>query len=357
MDDDLAWGSSVWAVEAGPSTTAATAKPRPPSIEVPPPPTPFDQDNTGFSDDFDDFSAPTETAEESTAGADDDFGDFEDFEEGGVQPASAFADAESFSEAGPSTYGTFERPWEPLRLNPATSRQELRDEIDGILAPLWNGEDITAVTTDDPMREVEGVGQILITPSGREMYKVLLQTAPPTQPANWTRSRIRRQHLISLGIPVNLDEVLPQASGKPLPPLEIHTRPMSAPPGRASGHNSRSGTPQPGPRNNIVAQLGPKPDIDTASIQQLLADDIESLKIDSLSNLERQLNELKMQTAQVSSLLTYLLQSRDALQQDSDTYNGLIGGLVNQMAQKVKSGKPLGRTGSLSVRGNQGGVV
>ncbi|KAH6915052.1 hypothetical protein BKA70DRAFT_1257849 [Coprinopsis sp. MPI-PUGE-AT-0042] len=356
MDEDLAWGSSVWAVESGPSLSTTTTKPRPPSIEVPPPPTPFDQDSAGF-DDFDDFSAPTETVEEGAVVADDDFGDFEDFEEGDVQPASAFGDVHSFNEAGPSTFGTFEQPWQPLQLDPLPSLQELRQEVDDILAPLWLGEDISATTTDDPMRDVEGIGQILITPSGREMYKALLQTAPPTQPANWTRSRIRRQHLISLGIPVNLDEVLPQATGKPLPPLEIHTRPMSAPPGRMSGHNSRSGTPQPsGPRSNLVAQFGPKPDVDSARIGQLLSDDIESLKIDSLPNLERMLSELKMQTANVSSLLTYLLQSRDALQQDSDTYNGLIGGLVSQMAQKVKSGKPPTRSGSLSVRGH-GGVV
>lgn len=110
--------------------------------------------------------------------------------------------------------------------------------------------------------------------NSREMYKGLLHTSPPTKPPNWTRSRIRRQHLISLGIPVNLDEVLPKASGKPLPPLEIHTRPMSAPPGArphpGSNHPSRSGTPQPGPRNNIVAQFGAKPEIDTARIARLL---------------------------------------------------------------------------------------
>jgi hypothetical protein len=67
-----------------------------------------------------------------------------------------------------------------------------------------------------------------------------------------------------------------------------------------------------------------------------------------LPNLERILSELKMQTANTSGLLTYLLQSREALQQDSETYNGLIANLVSEMAQKVKSGKPMGR--SMSVR-------
>jgi hypothetical protein len=45
------------------------------------------------------------------------------------------------------------------------------------------------------------------------MYKNLLQTPPPTKPPNWTRSRIRQQHLIALGVPVNLDEMLPRANG------------------------------------------------------------------------------------------------------------------------------------------------
>lgn len=106
---------------------------------------------------------------------------------------------------------------------------------------------------------------------------MLLKTPPPTKPPNWTRSRIRRQHLIALGIPVNLDEVLPRANGKPLPTLEISTRPMSAPPGRrhahahdtGTNHNSRSGTPQPG-GVNISAQYGEKPDLDLSKINKLL---------------------------------------------------------------------------------------
>lgn len=66
-----------------------------------------------------------------------------------------------------------------------------------------------------------------------------------------------------------------------------------------------------------------------------------------LAALERHLADLRMQTANTSSLLTYLLQSRDALQQDSETYNGLIAELVGE-AQKIKSGKP---TRTMSKRG------
>ena len=63
----------------------------------------------------------------------------------------------------------------------------------------------------------------------------------------------------------------------------------------------------------------------------------------STTRLNQHLADLQEQTAQTSALLTYLLQTRDALQQDSETYNKLIGELVAE-AQKSKTGK---RTGSL----------
>lgn len=45
---------------------------------------------------------------------------------------------------------------------------------------------------------------------------------------------------------------------------------------------------------------------------------------------------MRAQTATTSALLTHLLQVRDGLQQDSETYNGLIGELIGE-AQKSKT--------------------
>jgi hypothetical protein len=77
---------------------------------------------------------------------------------------------------------------------------------------------------------------------------------------------------------VNLDEVLPHAGGKPLPALQITTRPMSAPPGAlSSGPNgsvssrqgSRTGSPAP---KGVVSQLGlgPRPQLEQNKIDDLL---------------------------------------------------------------------------------------
>lgn len=62
------------------------------------------------------------------------------------------------------------------------------------------------------------------------------------------------------------------------------------------------------------------------------------MSMQRLSKLENHLQAIKDQTAQTSTLLTYLLQMRDALQQDSDMYNKLIAELVGE-AQKIKTGK------------------
>lgn len=282
MDDDITFGASVWST----SDVADTIPPlqtNPPILSTPH----FGEDQ------FEDFDDPVQTMQ-ADAG-DDDFGDFGDFDEAEVVNSTGFDDGEFGQEvqiAGPSSYAE----WHPLRLDPLPSRSELEDQVSSILEPIWGSADISGLLTDDGIREVEGVGQILVTPEryvfysdvflpqlityiSRDLHKTLTQSPPPTKPPNWTRSRIRRQHLIALGIPVNLDEVLPRANGKPLPPLQITTRPMSAPPGPrnsfsqnappTSYHNSRAATPvsrQPTPPSHF----GPKPELDNAKIGKLL---------------------------------------------------------------------------------------
>ncbi len=171
---------------------------------------------------------------------------------------------------------------------------------------------------------------------------------------------------------MNLDEVLPHAGSKPLPALHITTRPMSAPPvprngvqplnGRTSSNTSRAGTPvagAPAPgsaRRGAVSQLGlgPKPQLDERRIGELLSLTpgmflvvesftgicahcrVDQLSLLPLASLEASLSGLRTQTQNTSALLTYLLQTKDALQQDSETYNRLIAELVGE-AQKMKN--------------------
>ncbi|THH14388.1 hypothetical protein EW146_g5929 [Bondarzewia mesenterica] len=355
MDDDITFGASVWATPNNNTTVLSS---------------PIQDDHPSFSrissspvkddgfDDFDSFGTPADFA--STGGDVDDFGDFGDFGEA-QEAESGFADDAGFDEqarwAGPSS-----REWEALRLDPLPSRAGLEGQINNILGPLWATDDLSQAFTDEDIREVGGLNQVLITPESRSLYQALFPPTPPSaQPPNWTRSRIRRQHLIALGVPVNIDEFLPQAKSKPMPALHITTRPMSAPPGPRqqpsnsganstsnSRNNSRVGTPvQPPSRGapSVASQLGlgPKPQLDEQTISDLLELTEDNLSLLPLHHLEAHLTSLQAQTSKTSALLTYLLQTRDALQQDSETYNKLIGELVGE-AQKMKTGIGKGRT-------------
>lgn len=343
MEDDFSF-SSIWGDSSDPSSLPLEQPIVPPINGFPP-----SSSSSQGDDDFDDFG----TARTGTSDAqDDDFGDFGDFGEAQEMAVPADFEGVGFGEVVRIAEPTIpESDWEPLRLDPMPSREDLQAQLCEVLGPIWT-DDISEFTTAEDIRQVEGISQILVTPESRDLYNILFHSPPPTKPPNWTRSRIRQQHLISLGIPVNLDELLPHANGKPLPPLQITTRPMSAPPGARnnslpnkvlpSTNNSRSVTPISLNRSvpSTISQLGlgPKPELDDTKINELLALDPQTLPLLPLSTLERHLVDLRTQTVNTSTLLTHLLQTREALQQDSETYNGLIAELVNE-AQKAKTGK------------------
>ena len=304
MDDDITFGASVWGAPDDSAPIAPLAV-KPPTFAISPSPSTAPDD----FDDFDNFRTPAETtAGSGDEGGDDDFGDFGDFGESEPLPvtpgfSTSFGEvtyAEPESIGGPS----IPRDWRPLQLHPIPSREQLQEQVDNILGPMWMYDD-TSYLTDEAIREVGGINQTLVTPeryfclatppnhaseftdrSSRQLYNALLPPSPPSfQPVNWTRSRIRRQHLIHLGIPINLDEVLPRTSGA-LPTLEITTRPMSAPPGPRGGmsklqtavvNNSRGGGSIPsspsssrGPSAAAQLRLGPRPELNQARIGELL---------------------------------------------------------------------------------------
>ncbi|KIY49409.1 hypothetical protein FISHEDRAFT_41732 [Fistulina hepatica ATCC 64428] len=336
MDDDLTFGSSVWDTPTSQSEKAFSALNEP----------------TNEFGDLGDF-AP---AQEDTAGDNDDFGDFDDAEQVDAFDPVLAASQSYWAAPGPSS-------WTPLRLHPMPPQSELAEQVNAVLEPMWNDYDISASATQEAIREAPGMNQILASSESRALANILFREPPAMKPPNWLRSRIRRQHLITLGVPVNLDEMLPAANARTLPPIHITTRPMSAPPGpqqfsrpsSAHGTPSRPGTPS-SAQNGTRHQpgFGYKPELNMDKIQALL--DFDPGKISmrpSLSELEQSLADIRGEIASTNSLLTYLLQIREALQQDSETYNKLIAELVGE-AQKIKTGKGSGLRRTVSSRHNTG---
>ncbi|KAF9514770.1 hypothetical protein BS47DRAFT_1294790 [Hydnum rufescens UP504] len=327
-------------------------------------------DEGDVGDDFGDFGDFGDANDITSGFEDSDIGGFDD-----IDFSQEFSRNSVLSDPGPST-------WEPLQPETMQNPAELSHRIEEFLAPIYWHTDPATVMSREGIRQVEGMGQILQSPESRFLHDSLMNPSQPLpHPPNWTRSRIRRQHLISLGIPVNLDEVLPQSSlSKALPALQITSRPSSAPPGPRSINGkvtqspssslSRAGSPQGIPVGGRTAvtnassmlSIGPKPVLDRERIDAALALDpcasflkprgsiylfifldLATLPLLPLSTLTAHLESLRSLTASTSGLLSHLLQTREALRQDSETYNGLIGGLVVE-AQKMKSGPQKGKT-------------
>jgi len=157
MDDDLTFGTSVWATSEPITSGQDVMKSQVVSSFAQ-----LDDSQLAFGDEFDNFETPAEVLQDGL-NDNDDFGDFGDF--GEAQTSS------SATSTGPAAFDDFRiaglstQDWSPLVLDPFPSRSSLERQIDDILGPLWNYEDIADVTTDEPIREAEGISQILITPS------------------------------------------------------------------------------------------------------------------------------------------------------------------------------------------------
>lgn len=314
-------------------------------------------------DEFDEFGDSAQPSAVVDAG-DDDFGDFGDFTDDAVAPIGQEGGGfvqESFSFGEEATFDSFkpEVP-QPLRLDPMPDPTGLTEQVGNLLSDILKGSTVEKILTGDGIRQIDSSTQLLVTPDSRSLYKTLFEEqAPSLRAPNWTRSKIRRNHLITLGIPVNLDEVNPQATGRALPTLNIITRPASTPPRPGSRQGSRPasrvGTPTQGPTSSrynsaaktAILNLGPKPELDHDRVERLLNLDPENLPLLSIPKLEAHASAIRSQTIAATNLLTYLLQCRDALQQDSDAFNKMIAGMVNE-AQRMKSGmkKPPPKRGS-----------
>lgn len=164
MDDDLSFGASIWASSSSepPSkeTKSSIAEPSFPAFK---PPSHADTSfrSEAFDDNDFDFDAPVQAT--TTANEDDDFGDFGDFGEtvdgdalGGFSQPTTFAEEDAVTSP-------YETEWKALQLDPLPSTSGLKDGIGDILQPLWSTLDASEFLTDDDIRQVGGLNQILVT--------------------------------------------------------------------------------------------------------------------------------------------------------------------------------------------------
>ncbi|KAB8302514.1 hypothetical protein EYC80_005906 [Monilinia laxa] len=277
-----------------------------------------DADGGGFGDDFDDFEEGEEDAE---------FGDFDD---GFQEPETAL-------------------PPQPISVTPSFPVFDLTD--------LNSPEDVLSATEPyldhifpsdtidtSALPPLDNPNPIFLTPRSASLWSQLV-APPPLQPPNWIRSRIRRLFLVSLGIPVSLDEILPASTQKKLilPSLSLHpssSGSLENSVDRIKSSSSTSldsqGNAKPS-RSDSRRRKGPPPapQLDLVSARQtceITEEALNGLTIDELKEHVKKLEEIGVLAKE---LLEYWTMRTDEKLGDREAFEGVIENLVKH-ARKVR---------------------
>ena len=186
---------------------------------------------------------------------------------------------------------------------------------------------------------------IFLTDRSLSLWSQLV-APPPLQPPNWVRSRIRRLFLVSLGVPVDLDEILPASKQKKLILPSTHLRSGSQSPPKGSRAGSRVRLKQDNESTTSVdkpssskgrRRKGPStaPEIDLQATKLLCATTGAALDNMTDGELQDHVKKLEELTTKASQMLEYWLKRRDSALGDKEAFEGVIENLVKH-ARRVR---------------------
>ncbi|KJZ73605.1 hypothetical protein HIM_06938 [Hirsutella minnesotensis 3608] len=279
--------------------------------------------NDDFGDDFDDFEE---------GGQDDDFDDFED----GFQATPLPSAAPPALPVQPCIL-----PF-PIPDFDGLGADDILSSVEPYLDALFPPDEIDCPTPRPLPKDVS----IFMTPRAAPLWSQLV-APPPLAPPDWIRSRTRRLFLVSLGVPVDLDEILPASKQKKLilPSLSI---PANSPrtssdsrsatrlrqgdanasstsvdtQGKASGSRSRKGPP-------------PQPELDLVAARYLCTTTDEALNGMTNEELKEHVTKLESMQDAAKEMLEYWQKRTDEKIGDREAFEGVIENLVKH-ARKVR---------------------
>jgi len=317
-----------------------------------PPPSPGFRENAGdgeqeddFGDDFDDFEEGNE---------DDDFGEFDegDFDEQS-QETSPPPPQPQLSAAPPQPSLSYPIP-DFTDLDPDDIQSLTEPYLDALFPP----DD--APPTLPPLSKSDN--PIFLTPRSASLWSQLV-APPPLQPPDWIRSRIRRLFLVSLGVPVDLDEILPASKQKKLVLPSLHrvtstgslrsassrSRSLSRLKKRDDGNASSTsvdtqGKPKPkssgskkrGKGDEAGRRKGPsEPELDLVAAKQLCTTTDEALDGMTDGELRAHVKRLAELEETAKEALDFWTKRTDEKIGDREAFEGVIENLVKH-ARKVR---------------------
>ncbi|KAL0086263.1 hypothetical protein J3Q64DRAFT_1834024 [Phycomyces blakesleeanus] len=332
----------------------------------------FDRDDDGFdqtNDEFDDIGFGQNTGEDEFGDFDnndfpenDDFGDFDGFdndlhtdpdfppEEPAIAVPSEPTEAEIYVKV----------------LEAASGPKEIANHIEHFLDKLWES---TLLDLPKPgPNTTPALDSILCTPCSDDLWNKLSRDSVFYNPLTgdigqfrWTRSETNRAYLNALGVTINYEDRLNQPMRSMSPtqsqgglrctsPSQSEANPihLSSPVSRAERYFSQnharsaslSGMTVPKDRSHAEEAEGkkeveeePELDIDIAKAYCELTED--TIRIFPSQKLEAMMGELTRLQRQASEYLGYLLDQREQLMMDAETYNDLISCIVGH-AQRLR---------------------
>ncbi|KAJ5628979.1 hypothetical protein N7490_011207 [Penicillium lividum] len=287
-----------------------------------------------FGDDFDEF------VDEHEDMGDDDFGDFDD---GFQEPVAANGATTPPQPPAPSV--------PPLTEFNFKSTSELLASLQGTLDSLLPAShDLASLPPVEPIPDQTA---IFSTERSLSLWSQLV-APPPLQPQNWVKSRIRRLFLVSLGVPVDLDEILPASKQKKLilPSIDFESG-TNTPAARSrsqvrkDGEGEGEGDSNTDPNSQTAGQApsrgkttrrgaAPPPQLDLSAVRRLC--DTTDAALDGLTDAELKghAKELEAVTLRASEVLEYWLKRRDGLIGEKEAFEGVIENLVSHVRRVRK---------------------
>ena len=187
---------------------------------------------------------------------------------------------------------------------------------------------------------------VFLTERSHSLWSQLV-APPPLQPPNWVRSRIRRLFLVSLGVPIDLDEILPASKQKKLILPSLQSRSDSPAPsgsGRAgsrvrlkhenasSASVDKSGAPTKSKRRKGPP---PAPEMDLEGTKMLCGTTEAALSNMTDAELESHHKKIIELNTKASEVLEFWLKRRDGAREQSLVLEEVIENLVKH-ARRVR---------------------
>ena len=160
--------------------------------------------------------------------------------------------------------------------------------------------------------------------------------------------------MISLGVPIDLDEILPPSKQKKLVLPDIDLEPPTFPPRKsesdktigsvarlkAKAANDSSASVDSNQSNSKQSRRRPRgpappPELDLAAVRRLCATTNEKLNGFTEEELQSHVNELQSLTEKTSDLLEYWLKRKDGALKEKEAFEGVIENLVKH-ARRVR---------------------